>query len=69
MSPKFTCVLIILGDADEIYSEEVLESQNVTKSLVPQLTDSKSDSKGNQDLDEQPPKVMCLMLWGRRGGE
>ena len=66
-------MIIITGDAGEVCSEVVLESQNVTKSFVPLLTDSKSDSKGNQDhLDkQQPPKVMCLVavMEGGRGGE
>ena len=65
-------VLIITGDAGEVCSEEVFESQNVTKSFVPQLTSSKSDFKGNQDhLDkQQPPKVMYLvaMMGGGGGG-
>ena len=46
--------LIITGDASDVFSEEVLESQK--KSFVPQLTSRKS---GNHDhLDkEQPPMV------------
>jgi hypothetical protein len=53
---------IITGDADEVCSKEVLESQNIIKSFVPQLTGSKS---GNHDyLDkEQLPKVICLVSW------
>ena len=46
--------IIIVGDAGEVCHEEILESQNMTKS--PHLTNIKHDSKGNQDhLDIQQP--------------
>ena len=41
--------LIIIGDAGEVCREEILKSQNMTKSFVPQLANTKHDSKGNQD--------------------
>ena len=48
--------IIIIGDAGEVSHEEVLESQNMTKSFVPQFTNIKHNSKENQDhLDIQQP--------------
>ena len=41
--------IIIIGDAGEVSHEEVLESQNMTKSFVPQFTNIKHNSKENQD--------------------
>ena len=55
-SGNYYCLwLIITGDASEVFSEEVLESQK--KYFVPQLTSSKS---GNHDhLD----KEQSSMVW------
>ena len=45
--------MITGADISQVCSEELLESH-----LVPQLITSKSESKGNQNHDEQqPPKV------------
>ena len=64
--------LIITGDGGAVCSEEVLDSHNVnvTKSFVPKLSPSKSDSKGDQDHpdEQQPPKVygsiISYMVYG-----
>ena len=45
----FVYVLTITGNGDKVCSDEVLDSQNVIQSYVPQLTPSKSDSKGDQN--------------------
>ena len=60
---------MITGDAGEVCSVEVLESQN--KSFVPQFTGSKSQSQDHLD-EEQLPKV-CVVgggvcVWGGGGG-
>jgi hypothetical protein len=49
--------LIITGEAGETFSEEVLESQNIT--FVPQLTSSKSENYDRLDK-KQPPKVTVV---------
>ena len=53
------CILLtITGNGDEVYSEDVLESNNVY--LLPKLTPSKADVKGDQDRhDEQHPPKVC----------
>ena len=55
-------MLKITGDAGEVCSEEVLKSQNMIKSFVPQLTStsSKFDSKGDQDKQQQ----VCMSFVG-----
>ena len=61
------CKLIITGDGGAVCSE-VLDSHNVTKSFVPKLSPSKSDSrKGNQDHpDEQQSPKVCGSITSRK---
>ena len=49
--PECVFMLKITGDAGEVCSEEVLKSQNMIKSFVPQFTGTSNefDSKGDQD--------------------
>ena len=54
--------MTITGEGGEVCSEEALKPHNVTKTYVPQLTPSKSDSKGDQDeyrSDKQHPPKVC----------
>lgn len=60
-------MLKITGDAGEVCSKEVLESQNMIKSFVPQLTgtSSKFDSKEDQDKQQQ----VCMSFVGDGNGD